>query len=375
MKRIILSYVSTNSGHKIAADAVKDVLQQKSPETSFLEIDALGYFSPVVKGIILTSYLELIKSDPHVWEYLYDNPKIVNLTTKLKEILNTLKSQRLKKKILNGFQPDVVVCTHAFPCGVFSALKKTSLNNLPLIAITTDFDIHAYWLYENVSCYLVANSEIADKLIHHGISAQNIEVTGIPISGDFSNIEDKRIVRERLGLEDLPTILIMGGNYGIGSMEKIITYLNLLPQLFQIIVVTGRNKGLKQRLERLTKQIERPMKIYGFVHNVHELMQASDILISKPGGLTSAESLCCGLPMIIVNPIPGQEDRNSNYLVKHGAAIKVFHANEIDNTVNDLLRKPEILKRMQKNALHLAKPDAAARAGEIIMSSFRQANG
>ncbi|MBI4778422.1 glycosyltransferase [Candidatus Desantisbacteria bacterium] len=368
MKRIIFSYVSTNSGHKIAADAVKDVLQQKSLESSFLEIDALGYFSPVIKGILLTSYLELIKSDPYVWEYLYDNPKLINLTVKLKEILNTLKSERLKKKILNGFQPDVVVCTHAFPCGVFSALKKTSMNGLPLIAITTDFDIHAYWLYENVSHYLVANSEIADKLIHHGIPAKNISVTGIPISNAFSNIEDKQIVRNRLQLEELPTILIMGGNYGLGSMEKIVAYLNLLPQLFQIIVVTGKNKSLQKRLERLTKQIERPMKIYGFVHNIHELMQASDILISKPGGLTSAESLCCGLPMIIVNPIPGQEDRNSSYLVKHDAAIRVSHENEVDDMVNNLLRKPEILKRMQENALHLAKPDAAVRAGEIIMS-------
>jgi processive 1,2-diacylglycerol beta-glucosyltransferase len=368
MKRIIFSYISTNSGHKMAADAVRDVLHRKSPETSFLEIDALGYFSPVVKGIILTSYLELIKSDPYVWQYLYDNPKIVNLTAKLKEILNTLKSERLKKKILGGFQPDVVVCTHAFPCGVFSALKKTSMNGLPLIAITTDFDIHAYWLYENISYYLVANSEIADKLIYHGISAKNIEVTGIPISEVFSNIEDKQIIRNRLGLEELPTILIMGGSYGIGSIEKIVTYLNLLPQLFQMIVVTGRNKSLEQRLKRLTKQIARPMKIYGFVHNVYELMQVSDILISKPGGLTSAESLCCGLPMIIVNPIPGQEDRNSKYLVKHNAAIMVSHASEIDNVVNDLLRKPEILKRMQENALRLAKPNAAVRVGEIIMS-------
>lgn len=368
MKRIILSYVSTNSGHKVAADAVKDVLQQKLPETSFFEIDALGYFSPIVKGIILKSYLELIKSDPYVWEYLYDNPKLINLTAKLKEILNTLKSKRLKEKILNGFQPDVVVCTHAFPCGVFSALKKTSMNNLPLVAITTDFDIHAYWLYENVSYYLVANSEIADKLIQHGISAKNIEVTGIPISNSFSNIEDKQVVRNRMGLEDLPTILVMGGNYGLGSMEKIVTYLNLLPQLFQVVVVAGKNKGLQKKLENLTKQIARPMKIHGFIHNVHELMQAADILISKPGGLTSAESLCCGLPMIIVNPIPGQEERNSRYLVKHESAIRVSHENEIADVVNNLLRKPEILKRMQENALCLAKPNAAIRAGEIIMS-------
>ncbi|MBU0700416.1 glycosyltransferase [bacterium] len=368
MKRIILSYISTNSGHKIAADAVKDILQQKSPELSFLEIDALGYFSPVVKGMLLTSYLELIKSDPFVWEYLYDNPKIINLTAKLKEILDTLKSERLKKKILNGFQPDVVVCTHAFPCGVFSALKKTSMNNLPLVAITTDFDIHAYWLYENVSYYLVANSEIADKLIYHNIPVKNIEVTGIPISSAFSKIEDKQIVRNRLGLEDLPTILIMGGNHGIGSMERIVTYLNLLPQLFQILVVAGKNKGLQKRLEKLTKQTARPMKIYGFVHNIYELMQGSDILISKPGGLTSSESLCCGLPMIIVNPIPGQEDRNSRYLVKHAAAIRVSHENEIDGVVNNLLRKPEILEKMRENALCLAKPDAAARAGEIIVS-------
>jgi len=366
MKHIIFSYVAENSGHKIAADAVRDVLQQELPEVSFLSIDASGYFSPIVKGIILRSYIELIKSDPFVWEYLYDNPKIINLTAKLKEIFDTLKSKRLKKKVFNGFQPDAVVCTHAFSCGVFSALKKNSMNGLPLIAITTDFDIHAYWLHSNVSCYLVANSETADKLMHQGILANRIEVTGIPVSSAFASIEDKRVVRERLKLEDLPTILIMGGNHGIGPMEKIITYLNLLPQLFQIIVVTGKNISLQRKLERLARQIKRPMRIYGYTHNVSELMQAADILISKPGGLTASESLCCGLPMIIVNPIPGQEERNSRYLIKRGAAIMVPHESEVDDVVNKLLRNPEILLEMQENAIKLSKPNAAVRAGEII---------
>lgn len=368
MKHIVFSYVAENSGHKIAADAIRDVLQQESLEVSSLSIDASSYFSPIVKGIILRSYLELIKSDPFVWEYLYDNPKIVNLTAKLKEILDTLKSKRLKKKVFYDFQPDAVVCTHAFSCGVFSALKKNSMNGLPLVAITTDFDIHAYWLYSNVSYYLVANSEIADKLMNYGISNNRIEVTGIPVSPAFASIENKRVIRERLKLEDLPTILIMGGNHGFGHMERIVTYLNLLPQLFQIIVVTGKNINLQRKLERLARQIKRPMRIYGYAYNVSELMQAADILISKPGGLTTSESLCCGLPMIIVNPIPGQEERNSRYLIKHGAAIMISHESEVDDVVNKLFRKPEILLEMQENAIRLSKPNAAVRAGEIIMS-------
>ncbi|MBI4752813.1 glycosyltransferase, partial [Candidatus Desantisbacteria bacterium] len=174
-------------------------------------------------------------------------------------------------------------------------------------------------------------------------------------------------VRERLKLEDLPTILVMGGNHGLGPMERIITYLNLLPQLFQIIVVTGKNISLQRKLERLARQIKRPMRVYGYTHNVSELMQAADILISKPGGLTASESLCCGLPMIIVNPIPGQEERNSRYLINHGAAIMVPHESEVDDVVNKLLRKPEILLEMQESAIRLSKQGAAVRAGEIIM--------
>jgi processive 1,2-diacylglycerol beta-glucosyltransferase len=372
MKYIVLSYASISSGHKKASDAIKKALQkQYLNDISFIDINALDYFFPVTKRIILTSYLEIVKSNPYVWEYLYDNPKIAKLTVKLKELFNTLKSKRLKKKIFNGFIPDIVVCTHAFPCGVFSAFKQNVDNNLPLIGITTDFDIHAYWIYSNVSYYLVSTKEIADKLIDYGISARQIEVTGIPISPLFRVVDNKERIRNKLNIDNLPTILIMGGSYGLGPIDKIVTYLNLLPQLFQIIVVTGNNKRLYRILKKLSLQMERPVWIYGYVDNVYELMQASDILITKPGGLTSAESLACGLPMIIVNPIPGQEERNSSYLVKHGAAVKVAHEGEVDEVVNILLRKPDILTKMREEALKIARPDACMRTAEIIMSLIR----
>jgi processive 1,2-diacylglycerol beta-glucosyltransferase len=360
LERVMLSYIDITTGHKRAAQAVHKTFKMVYPNIEILELDPLGYFHPVIENIIGKVYFEMLKTNPHFWEYVYDNEKIVKFTAKFRQILNSLNSSRLSK-LFYSFNPQAVVCTHAFSCGIFSALKEKRANGLLLIGIITDFDVHSYWIHKNVSSYIVANEYTAEKLQQKGIDKKRIKILGIPIDPVFT--EDKNIqdLKKKYNLkEDLSTILVMGGGLGFGPIEKIVYYLNEIENIeFQIIVVAGTNKELELKLIELTSKLPKLTKIFGHVDFIDELMKVSDVFITKPGGMTSAESLSCCLPMVIVNPIPGQEDRNTQYLTSQGVAIKANNEFEISKIILELLTKPQKLNEMRSKILNIRKPKSA----------------
>lgn len=368
LNKVMLSYLNITTGHKKAAWSIHKALKELEPEIEVLEIDPLRVFYPRLEAIINKGYLKLVKSNPDIWDFVYDNEKIVKLTANLRQLTNSFNSYRLSK-LFSSFNPQAVVCTHAFPCGIFSALKNSY--EFPLIGVITDFDVHSYWIHDNVSCYVVATQYTAERLQKKGIEKERIKVLGIPVDPAFTKAHDIAAIKKKHNLkEEIPTILIMGGGWGFGPIEGIIHCLNELEDIdFQIIAVAGNNKKLESRLNKLS--LPKLAKVFGFVDFMDELMQVSNLFIGKPGGMTTAESLACGLPMVIINPIPGQEERNAQYLTAQGAGIKVNSEWEVKKIVQELLTDHYKLNKMRDRALNIGKPysafDVVKTMEELIM--------
>lgn len=366
LNKIIISYAFANSGHKKAAEAISIALKTKYPKIEILEIDILKYFHSLAGKIIFQTYLKILKVIPGFWEYVYDNKKIKKSTSIFKDIIDQISIKKLKKD-LESFKPDAIICTHAFFCGAFSFLKEKNLSQTPLINVITDFEIHEYWIHKNVSLYCVPNEQVKEKLIQKGISEKKIVISGIPINSIFNQSKDLEQLRIKFNLKkDLPVLLIMGGTLGLGEIKKLVCCLENSTFSFQIIVVTGKNEKLKEELEQLKKELKKEIKIFGYVECIDELMRISNIFIGKPGGLTSSEALAVELPMIIFKPLPAQEERNSQYLVQQGVALRVDDENQIGNVVKNLLQNKDELKKMKENIQKIRIPYSTSKIIEAV---------
>ncbi len=363
--RVLFLYISMSSGHQRAADAVREALSLLTPSWETYGIDAFSYAYPNVGKLIAKTYLEVLRHTPVLWNYVYDNPDVETATREIRELLNLISSPKMKS-LMNRYQPKAMVCTQAVPCSVFAAEKRRGKMHIPLIAVVTDFAIHAYWVYKEVDLYCVASEETRKDLIRHGVSASRVVVTGIPISPSFLRHLPKEHARSRLRLDPhKPTILIMGGSQGLGPLHEMLDKLHALP--VQFIITTGVNRDLFRNLQKRFGRDKR-VKIFGYTKMVNTFMDASDILVTKPGGLTSSEALAKGLPMVITNPIPGQEDRNARFLLDRGVAERADEPDEIAALVQNLLSHPTRLRRMADKAREVATPYSAM---EVARHVFR----
>jgi processive 1,2-diacylglycerol beta-glucosyltransferase len=261
-----------------------------------------------------------------------------------------------------------VVCTQAFACGVIDSWKRAPGRRTPaLVGVLTDFVAHRYWADPEVDLYIAPSEETRQKLITQGVLPERVTTHGIPTNQCFIHPVDRAAVIKNLGLKpDLPKILVMGGSLGLGPMKSVIRKLNKLPQPFDIIVVTGKNEELQEQLARKGPRLRHTTKIFGFVENVHELMDLAEMIITKPGGITTAEALVKKLPMIIINPIPGQEAKNSEYLLSQNVAVEATDANDVMLFVDEFLRNPRKLWAMREAAAALGRPRSAMNAAEEI---------
>ncbi|MBP7217091.1 MAG: galactosyldiacylglycerol synthase, partial [Candidatus Omnitrophica bacterium] len=288
---------------------------------------------------------------------------------KLKKAIHMLNSPKLKN-LFDRFQPDIVACSQAFPCGMVADYKKTYQSNLPLIAVLTDFVPHDYWIYDTINAYVVPSQEIGDRLVQKGIPQEKIKPFGIPFDPKFNIPVAKEPVLASLGLaENATTILIMGGGQGLGPIQTILDSLNLVSGNVQYIIITGTNKKLFNVLQKKVKTFPRKTALLPFASNVNELMAAADIIITKPGGITTAEALTKHLPMIIVQPIPGQEENNTRFLTQKKAALRVEDPSTIHEAIEQLLRDPQQLNTMRACAAAISKPHASHDIAKLLLGT------
>ncbi len=365
--RVLLMYITRVSGHRQATVAIQHALEELDPTIETPSVNGFGYTYPILEQIIHKTYMSVIKRTPKVWDYLYDNPKVFKKSQSLKNFLHKTSHKKLEK-LFDQYKPDIIVCTQAFPCGMVADYKKANNLNVKIIGVLTDFAPHSYWINEGVDYYVVPSEDARERFISKGMNPAAIKVYGIPIRPCFATHPEKKQLGIKLGLNpNLPTILVMGGGQGLGPIKSIVKSLIKMEVHCQIVVLAGMNKKIIKKLNKLSKKTDKKILIYEFVSNVDEFMELSSLIITKPGGMTTAESLAKNLPMVIVNPIPGQEMRNTDFLIHKGIAVRIDSTNDIGEEVEILLKSPERLNAMRQAALESAKPFSAINIAKLIL--------
>ena len=365
--RILLMHITKTSGHHRATMAIENALKIVNPSVETMNINGFAYTYPILEKIVNRAYMSVIKRRPKIWDYLYDNPVFIKRTGKIKKVLNSAKHPKLAR-LFNRFQPDFVVCSQAFPCGMVGDFKKRYKYPVKLIGVLTDFAPHHYWLHDEVDYYIVPTKEARDRLITDGIAKERIKLFGIPIDPRFNKSIPVKGVADKLGFDlNVPTILIMGGGQGLGPIRSIVSSLAELESNFQLIVLAGTNKKALKALKKIRFPHKQKIKVFPHVDNVNELMDISALIVTKPGGMTTAESLAKGMPMVIVDPIPGQEARNTKLLLEKGIAIEVDDIDEVGLKIKELLDNPEKIKSMSKSALKHSNVRAAFDIANLIL--------
>jgi processive 1,2-diacylglycerol beta-glucosyltransferase len=363
-------YISEISGHHRATLAIEKALKILQPTVEILNINAFNYTNPISEKIANRLYMGIIKRTPQIWDYLYDNPAIVKKIEKIKETIHKFNSPKLKI-LFDKFKPDAIVCSQAFPCGMCADYKRTYDSHIPLVAVLTDYVPHSYWLYDTVDYYISPSEDVALRLMKKGVERNRIKSFGIPIEPRFNEPLDKNELFQKLKLNpDIPTVLIMGGGQGLGPIKTIVGSLEKVKREIQEIVVCGTNKKLYKSLKRRIKKYKKKILLFGYVNNINELMRIQKIIITKPGGVTTAEALANHLPMVIVKPLPGQEVNNTVYLIEKGAAIKIDKSRQVNLAVENLLANPVKLKEMSEAARRISKPHASLDIARFLLNEL-----
>ncbi len=361
-------YISYNSGHHRCSIAIERALKILEPDTEVLNINGFNYTNPILERVINRTYMSVIRRKPQIWDYLYDNPKVFKKVQALRDFIHNMNFEKLQN-LLDDFKPDAVVCTQAFPCGMIADLKtRNELIKTPLFGVLTDYYPHSYWVYPTIDYFIVPAEQSRERLKQNGIPEEKIKVLGIPIDPKFNAKVDVKFTKLGLGLDlNKPVILIMGGGQGYGPIKDIVSELDILALDFQMIVVSGINGRLYKWLNSSRRKFSKKIAPLQFVENINELMEVSDLIITKPGGLTTAEALTKGLPMIIMNPIPGQEAKNAQFLVEVGAAEEINDIVLIGSKVSELLSNPSKLKKMKEAAFKQGHLNSAMELAKLIL--------
>jgi processive 1,2-diacylglycerol beta-glucosyltransferase len=369
-KKVVIFYISKHSGHYHAATAIENGLRELSDGIEVVKINAITHTNPILGRVVNKAYIELIKKKPEIWEHIYDNPEVIERTKTAREALHRFNMSKIRK-LIEGESPDMVYCTQAFPCGLVADYKRTLKRCLPLVGVLTDHAPHSYWLYDDVDHYVVPSPGTGKRLREKGVPLEKIRVYGIPVDPRFRKRHEKDQMLREFGLnKGMPTVLIMGGSQGLGAMEEAVLSLASDPfHKYQLAVVTAANKGLYRRLKRYFPfGSGKNVHVFPYVEKIDMLMEAADIIVTKAGGLTTAEAMVKSLPMVIVKPIPGHERMNADYLVSKGAAVEVTDCTELHDTLNGLFDTPGGINNMKENIRAIARPESALDTAALALA-------
>lgn len=375
MNKIIIFYGSYGGGHLSAARSIKEYLANNYPNLELLMIDCMEYINKTINKVTTKAYTGIAKNAKWAWGKIYyasSKGPLFSITNNAQKLL-ALKLNTL----IQDFNPDLIISTHPFSSQMCAYLKnKYKLSN-KLATILTDYAPHVQWLMypEQVDYFFVAHDKMRLELIKHGIPENKVFATGIPLSNRFLAHYDKEKILSDFNLStNKKTILFFaGGEYGFGK-DKILHILETLIKSFsnyQIIAIAGKNKKMKHKFEDLVKEynVENSVKILPYTDKIPELMSVSDLVITKPGGLTTTESLVSGLPIIVINPIPGQETENAEFLENHNVGFWIKKNDNIEEKLYNIFNNPKKLQKMKINARLLAKKNSTSDICKILIEN------
>jgi len=362
--RILICYLVRNSGHHAAARAIEAQIKKLNPMAETRCLDLLETTHPTWSAVVQYVYMSTIRRTPELWEALYDNFWFDWLTRWIRPLVQRGNSLKLRI-LMEAFQPDAIVCTQAHPFAVLSAYARRQGKPIPLWGVVTDFLPHRFWHVppdERIR-YVVPTETAVQRLMILGTPADRIATFGIPIQADVLAARGKTVSRT-----DGRRILVMGGSRGLGARFATIRQLDRAAADFTIDVVTGTNRRLRRQLLAARHKFRHPIRIRGYVKDAMALMRRASLLIGKPGGLTSAEAMASGTPMLIIRPLPGQERGNTEMLVRHGAAIHLDRDRDLPAVVASLLTHVSLLDMMAARARALGKPEAARDVAQAVLA-------
>lgn len=367
--RVLVLYASVGGGHGSAAQAVAAALRELSPSVSVETADLLGFTNRAFRHLYGKTYFQVYAKAPHLLGYLYDRLDRVaerpdGLAARLRRVVQKANLKKFYAFLRSG-RWDVIVNTHFLPADIVAAMKRRGDLSVPQVTVVTDFEAHRLWVNEPTEVYCVASDEARSTLRHAGVSPARVRVTGIPIAPAFALPVDKEETRRRLGFPgDRPLVLQLAGGLGVGPVESVYRALLAIRIPLSVVLIAGSNIAAAGKLRSVTVPDRHHARVLGYTHDMDRWMGAADLVISKPGGLTSSECLARGVPMAVVHPIPGQESRNSDYLLEAGAAIKINDLSVLTHKLARLLFSPARLATMSAAARRAARPWAAFEVAE-----------
>ncbi|HEY8099928.1 MAG TPA: glycosyltransferase [Burkholderiaceae bacterium] len=369
-KKILILSVSAGAGHIRAAEALRAYSILHDASIAATHVDVMNYVSTSFKKIYTDFYITLISKHPALWGYLYQrtNDAMPNsIMQKLRRSIERLNTRNLLKEI-SAFNPDAIICTHFLPAEILARMIRISRIACPVWVQVTDFDLHRMWVHDGMAGYFAANDEVAFRMHAQGIPKEIIHVTGIPVMPTFDQPLERVECANELALDPKRlTFLLMGGGAGLGKLDEVAARLLAIDSDFQLIVLAGKNEDALAALRMLSIRYPDRLVACGFTNHVERLMACADLVITKPGGLTVSECLSMGLPMIVNSPIPGQEERNADYLLEQGVALKAFDAITLEYRILHLLQNPDKLAEMRAKAKAIGRPAAAQRVLDVVL--------
>ena len=373
MKNILIFYASYGGGHLNAGKSIQECLLNEYSHHHIELIDCMKYVNKTVEKLTTVAYRETAKKAPWVWGRIYNDSQkgpLAHLSTRSNKIMAIKLLRLLREK-----KPDLIISTHPFSSQMCSYLKRKGKITAKIATIMTDFAPHDQWLVGSdfTDYFFVANDKMKDYLISKKIHKQSIFVTGIPLSKRFLQNFDRKKILDTYQLEEHKKNILFfgGGEFGLGK-SRTIEILDRIMQTskeLQIIAISGKNEKMKIKFEELVQKNHASdrVRVLSFTNQVPELMKIADLVVTKPGGMTTSESLACGLPMLIINPIPGQEEENAEFLENKGVGIWLKKGDNVSNILNDLFSSPEPLEKMRNNALLIGHPNSTKEICHILL--------
>ena len=377
LNRVLVLSASAGAGHVRAAQALERALVATGRVHEVRHVDILQYTSKLFRRVYAEAYLDLVNRAPAVLGWLYDYFDVPWKHERLRLALDKLNTTRFVR-LLERERPDWAISTHFLPAEIIAWLRSKGRLATRQAIVVTDFDVQGMWLTRHVDRYFVALDETRAHLERLGVPPAAITVSGIPIDPVFAVPKDARAMRAKHGLApDRITILVSAGGFGVGPVEALIHMLLELQHPSQLVMICGRSETLKRRLNELAEarspHLSPTLHVVGYTTEMDEYMAAADLLVGKPGGLTSSEALARGLALVIVHPIPGQEERNADHLLEAGVAIRCNNLPVLAYKIDRLLAEPARLVAMKANARLLARPHAARDIAATLLGT--QATG
>lgn len=376
MKKVLIFYGSYGGGHLSAARAIKEYIDKNYEDCETMLVDCIEYINKTINKVTTKAYADFAKVAPWAWEYLYRSGE-EGMAAKASELSNKIMSLKLKS-LLEEFNPDLIISTHYFSSQMCAVLKARGKINCKIATIMTDYEPHKQWYvgHENIDFIFVAHDKMKTEIMDDGVPKSKIYVTGIPLSNRYLLNYDKEQTLKEFGLvtEKTTVLFFAGGEQGLGNNTtyKILeSLIELFPDI-QVIAIAGKNEKMKRKFDELVEESYKKdsIKILEYTNKVPELMSVSDLVITKPGGLTTTESLASGLPIIIINPIPGQEEGNAKFLENSDTAVWIKKGDDIGKVLTSLFSDKEKLKRMKINARLIAKKNSTKDICEITLRNL-----